>query len=384
MAQYTPATPNAFDENLIPEDIVEQYFEEYIGGTPLSDFMGEDMSSIIYLRDVNTGDGSSVNIPFARDIDYENPTTGYDQLEGNEQDIVVQYDQVSIKPYRFADGLQAIRFVKTLTPVNIFDMLRPQLMRASKKSLVRQILDTICGLPSKGGIYTPSTNIPSYDRAIAAGTVTDINDTREHWSGSNINAMVAAYAGGATYDANGLSVDHIRKLKDYAISGGAFDLYEPEHKITPTEILTKNNFPMEKYVYLIDPLSKNSLVKDPQWSGLLYQGMTRGEYQPESISGARCLGEVEGVMIYECPELAKYRITSNGKKSAWNLFLGAQAFVLAWAERPVFDVEYKDYRFNVGMAVSEIRGQKALMYPSTQTPNGQVEHGILHSFVRIG
>jgi hypothetical protein len=99
------------------------------------------------------------------------------------------------------------------------------------------------------------------------------------------------------------------------------------------------------------------------------------------LSGARYRGTIEGVMIYECPELARYRVT-NTQTAAWNLFLGAQAFGLCWSKRPWFEMEQRDFNLNVAMAACEIRGQKAMMFPSFQNTANLVERGIIHSFVR--
>jgi hypothetical protein len=382
MAIYVPELPNKFDEGLIPFDIRAEYFSEYLGSTQLSDFMGSSNANIIRVFEM-TGSGDSMRIPFERDIAYANPTTGYDQLLGSEQKVKTVYDSVSVMPYRWADGIQAVKFAEQLTPIKLFEQLRPQLMRANKKFLVESILGaaTSGNAVHKGPYYLSATTKPSYDRIIV-GSATPTRATYLGYAG-----LTTALNGlnGLTYDTGGLSVDVIRKTKSYAVNGGAMDIINPEPHITPTEILTKKGFANDKFVLLIDPLSYNSLCKDPQWAQLLYQGMTRGDNQPESISGARFRGEVEGVMIYECPELGHYRTTSQagGKVAAWNLFMGAQAFALVWAERPWFAEEKQDYQWNVSMAVAEIRGQKALMYPSDVIPANEVEHGIIHLFTQV-
>ena len=99
--------------------------------------------------------------------------------------------------------------------------------------------------------------------------------------------------------------------------------------------------------------------------------------------GSRYRGMIEGVLIYEVPELAPYRITNNAITAAWNLFCGGQAFGLCWAQRPWFTTETKDYGVIASMAVSEIRGQKSWVFQSKQDPLKKVERGYINSFTRI-
>ena len=237
------------------------------------------------------------------------------------------------------------------------------------------MLNAACAPTASGGLYNVAASIPSYDRAIFAG----LSPARGAWY-ANINAGVAAQNGGATAATNGLSVAHLRLLKTYAIRGGAS--LEMESRIKPIQLKDKRGFPEELYIYLMDTPSYISLANDPGWTQFVYRGVVQNDNQPEGISGARYRGMVEGVMIYECPELNRYAITSGGFTSSWNLFLGAQAFGLCWAMRPWFEMESRDFNLNAAMAVCEIRGQKAFVFPSFQNTAVNVERGIIHSFVR--
>jgi hypothetical protein len=265
--------------------------------------------------------------------------------------------------------------VRKATPLDVYGTLRPLLLNAQRRNLVLSLLNAACGTPAVGGLYTPSATIPSYDRAIFAG----LSPARGAWY-ATINAGVAAQNGGATAATNGLSVAHLRLLKTYAIRGGAS--LEVESRIKPVQLKDKRGFPEELYIYLMDTPSYISLANDSNWTQFVYRGVVQNDNQPEGISGARYRGMVEGVMIYECPELNRYAITSGGFTSSWNLFLGAQAFGLCWAQRPWFEMEARDFNLKAAMAVCEIRGQKAFLFPSFQNTAVNVERGIIHSFVR--
>ncbi len=363
---YTAATPNAYDNALIPFKIRQQYFEEYLGLTPLTVFMGTSASDAIQVFETGNGEGLSYRVPFRKDLNYETPVIGYNQAAGAEQQIQVFEDEIKLNLLRFVDVLMGVPLTKKYTPIDIYEMMRPLLINAQKRNLVKSIFDA-----ATTGLYNSASggNGPGENRVIYG--------TKAH--NASIYTAVGTMNGAATHAGDGLSVQHLRDLKSLAINGGT--TYEAEAKIKPIELKSKRGFPEETYVYLMDPASYKSLAGDPAWSDFVYRGVIQSADQPEGLSGARYRGTVEGVMVYECPELARYRVT-NTQTAAWNLFLGAQAFGLAWAQRPWFEMEQRDFNLNVAMAACEIRGQKAMMFPSFQNTANLVERGIIHSFVR--
>lgn len=360
---YNPELPNKFDSGLIPEKIRSRYFEEYLGLTPLSVFMGTGMNDAIQVFEMKAGEGMTYTVPFRKEMNYENPIEGYNQAIGAAQQVEIYQDEIKLKFLRFVNGLMGKVLVKQMTPVEVYESLRPLLLNAQKRALVKSILDS-----ATADLYDPTAQGPVNDRVVYA------NGTYK----GNINEAVATM-GDPTYDKSGLSVNHIRQLKALAVAGG--HSFEKEARIRPIELSTKKGFPEEMYVYLMDSASYLSLCKDPEWSQQVTRGIMQNKDQPEGLSGARYRGTIEGVMIYEAQELGRYQVGDG--TVAWNLFLGAQAFGLCFGKRPWFEMEETDFKLNVEMASCEIRGQKALMFPSFQDSNKTVERGIIHSFVKI-
>ena len=367
---YVPALPNAFDVKLIAEKIAAKYFPEYLGQTPLSVFMGTTPSQAIQVLEMVSGEGMSYRVALRRELDYENPVKGFNQLAGSEQPITFYEDTIHLELIRFADKVQGSVLVKQMTPQQVLEAGPPLLMNVSKRYLVKSILDA-----GTMGLYNPAQGGtgPLKDRSVYAGVAYK----------DKIYAGVKTMTG-PTYDKSGLSVAHLRKLKSLAITGGAS--FEGEAKLQPVTLSTKKGFPEECYIYLMDTDSYVSLSQDPEWKDFVYRGIIQGKDQPEGLSGARYRGMVDGIMVYECPELSRYRIRiADGQKqvSSWNLFLGAQAFALCWGKRPWFETESRDFNLNKAVAVCEIRGQKALQFPSFQNPQQLIERGIIHSFTQI-
>ena len=98
---YSPAIPNRFDENLIPVKIREAYFEEYLGLTPLTSFMGTSPQSAIQVFEMKSGEGTSYRVASRNELDYENPIMGFNQAAGAEQQVEMVYDEIRIDLRRF-------------------------------------------------------------------------------------------------------------------------------------------------------------------------------------------------------------------------------------------------------------------------------------------
>lgn len=382
---YVPVPPNAYDSGLIPVEVANDYFVEQLMQTPISDFMGKKPRNVIQVKEVMQGHGTSVPFALMRDIDDENVIIGpYQQMRGNEQSVKTYTDFLTLEQYRHADTLEGVPYSAQLVKIDLFNQLRPALITAGKKLLTKSVFFAATNGTAtfRGPYYNTAASKPSFDRVKIAGS----DDDRATYNGkAGLQAALDSMDAGKTYNTGGLSVSLIMRLKQMALSGSGDGNYESELKIEPTEVSTKNGFPEEKHILFIEPEAYLSLYNDPDWKSMMFQGMIRGQNQAESISGARFKGEVDGVSVYVCPELTRQRVLSadGNKNAAWGLFLGAQAFGMSWGMRPTFNEEYFDYKNNVGMCVSEIRGVKSLMFPSKVNEAVNVERGIIHVFTSV-
>jgi hypothetical protein len=361
---------------LVPQDVEPGFFQEYIGLTPLSGFMGKyGTNAAIQIRDISTSmpRGRTVQFPIVDTLDYRNPVIDFDAIEGKEQDIKFYTDTISLNFRRFADKAPTEIYVDKITPMNIFNQLRPQLLSACQRNLVFEIIKGMTG-----GLYTDtSAQVPVYDRGIFPG----LNPGRGAWY-ANIDAGVTAQNTGTAYNQNGLSVATIRNAHAMAIRGGKD--YEYERRMTPLRIATKNGFPRESFALLTTDTMFNSLVLDPEWQAQANRGLLVSSDQPDTVNAGRFKGMIDDIPVYVVPELEEYSITAGGFTSGWSIFMGAQAVGLSWSLHPNFMSRIWDYD-SIGMRSAEIRGNKTIMYPSKQDPSGATlaENGIIHIFPRI-
>lgn len=369
---YNPLLPTGLDQALIPYEVRAEYFREVLTTTNLSRWMGKTPLNIIQIDNKEMGSGSTLAIPFSPEIDYKNPIKGnFAQVSGKGQTLKFYEDTVSVTFQSFADKLPGLQFMQLDTPVKIYDALKPKLVTAHTRNIVFDLLRS-----ATIGAYPNFTNSgPTINRVIYGSQPYP----GDGFIQTGINSMTA----GSAYNQDGLSVEKIRKLRDYAIQGGA--TYEAEKRISPTSLTTHEGAWVATYVYLMDTISYRSLANDPAWAGYFTRGTIESTNQPSGLSGAYYKGMIDNVMIYECPELANFQqnATGDATRVSWNMLIGAQAWFLLWGKEPWFDMEYSNMRNNVEMAMMEIRGQKALMFPSFSNPNVLVENGIIHHFVEI-
>jgi len=367
---YTAASPNAYDTALIPVEVRAQYFEEVLLQSPLSMFMGDSPESVIQVVYKKDGTGSTTTFSFSRELDYKSEIYDYDQISGKGQALKFYEDTITVRQRSRADQLKGIQLVQLNTPIDIYNALKPKLMTAHKRNITYSLLK--------------SATFDSYGSAFTAGPITD---RVQYGTGGTYNANMItaadALAGGA-YGTGGLSVQGIKNLRDMAVQGG--NSFEVDKRISPFMLKTREGFPYPMYVYFMSTASYKSLEQDPDWKGFYNRGIIEMPNQPSSLVGSFFRGQIDGVLIYEVPELGNFKLgTAQGfaRDNAWNLFCGAQAFGLVWHKEPWFEQEFSNMKTVVEMAMLEFRGEKAIKFPSFQNEAVAIENGIIHHIVRL-
>ena len=370
---YTPLAPTALDTGLIPSSVRKKYFEEVLLTTDFTRFMGAQPSSVIQIGYQEMGAGATLAIPFSREIDYKNPIIGnFSQISGKGQNIKFYSDNITVERRAQVDKLDSIQFMNLDTPIDIYDALKPMLQKAHRRDIVYSLLKsaTIDAYPDFAGgpvtdrvIYSAPSNAPIYNASITTALTAMANNT-------------------SAYNSSGLSVAHIRKLRDYAMYGGT--TFEKEKRISPADLAMSKGAWVPTYIYLMDTPSYRSLTQDPAWNLYFTRGTIESTLdQPSGLKGAFYKGMIDNVEIYECPELGNFQQAVAGSNFAWNLFVGAQAWYLLWGKQPWFAIERSNMETNIEMAMLEIRGQKPLKFSSFSNEAVSIENGMIHSFINI-
>ena len=378
-----PITPiSGITPGLFPFSVSADFFKEWVQITPLANFMGSEMTRPIYRHKLRDGEGLQFRVGRLNALNYKNPVYGLDQRRGAEQQPVVNECRIDVYFKSFPVKLVGKDILRLGTPVRLPDQIRTQLVEVCARNLNYDLFNAMTT-----DLFVPSrqSSSPSFDRIAVAGPVNGKTaTTRSEYD--NLTTVAHAFNAftGATYDNSGLSVDHILALKNMAMRGGA-DVNK-EHAIQSAFIKTRAGFPMNEYIYLMDPDSYLSLLKDPAYTAAtVARGTVIGSDQPQAIHGADYVGKLHDVHLYLIKDLMEYRYASQDtqKIAAWNIFMGAGALTVGWHEFPFIVYEEDQIERHQLFVSHEQRGSAALRFPSRIGNASAIEQGIIHSFVRI-
>jgi len=394
MALYPVPTPgyNGINQNLFPFKVASDVFKEWVQITPLFNLMGNEPTRPIVRKKLGQREGLQYRMGKLQALDYKNPVVNFDQRRGNAQQQKVDYDSVNVDFKSFLVQIKGYDILNYGTPVDLPPYARTQLVEAFSRALNRDLF-----LAATTGAYPRMTNalancnvadvLPSYDRAVLSGLAPT---AAEYYANATFPAKFNAANPAHTH--NGLSATHLKNLKLTAERGGT--AINREDAIQPAYVRSKAGWPMNKYIYLAHPESLTSLFADPLFSQSTFNRGTviDAENTPQTLNGADYVGEFFGISIYSCKDLYEFEFTSaaNNHRMAWNLFIGAGAWSLGWAEEPMLGME-NDLVERIQLYFGhEFRGQKMLKFASQQNAADaarnlatSVEQGILHSFVAL-
>ena len=398
MALYPVPAPgyNGINQNLFPFEVSSKLFREWVQVTPLYNLIGNEPTRPIVRKKLSKGEGLQYRMGKLSSLDYKNPVVNFDQRRGSAQQQQVDYDAVNVDFKSFLVQVKGYDILDYGTPVDLPPYARSQLVEAFSRALNFDLFRcaTTGAYPalSTGSVITGTTvdAYPSFERIVFGNAFAP--NIGAYYADATfptlLNGMTAVPAPNAT----GLSAAHLKKLKAYAERGGS--AINREAALQPAFVRSKAGWPMNKYIYLAHPISLDSLFADPLFANSTFNRGTviDAENTPQTLNGADYVGEFFGISLYSCRDLYEFEIVSadGNKRTAWNLFIGAGAFSLGWAEEPMLGME-NDLVERIQLYFGhEFRGQKMLKFPSRQNRVNAatniataVEQGVIHSFISI-
>ena len=381
---FDPNLPNQYDKRLVPHLVSKNFMREVMYESPLKMFMGSDVNALINLSYKAPGTGREDTVALVRDHNYKKLIYDYDQITGKGSAMTFYADEIKARQSSLQPiVIQGLKLQKYDTPIKIADEARPLLKDALKRNIEYSLIKN-----ATIDAYPDLTVGPDKTRAYFNG-VPAANGNPANYD-NNIARGIAAM-GGADAQHSGCSVDSILQLKFLAMNGfreGTLDGANFERKITPYRRKYVHGYGAETFVYFMSPATYRSMRKDPEWAQYFYRGM-KEEGQPSLLHTSRLRGVLEDILLIELPSLAETEFMIKGagnstNVAAWNLFCGAQAFSILFCGEPWFTSEITNHENNMEIALQNIRGHKAHIFPSKRSPNIFVENAIIHNFVQIG
>jgi hypothetical protein len=187
---------------------------------------------------------------------------------------------------------------------------------------------------------------------------------------SNYHATHATALGNVDNTDDQLTLGQINLAKRKARSIGS---NVGEAKIRPMRIKNGKNFE-EWYMFVGHDLSIRDLtVNDAVFTNAHLLLPPQSNSGSPLFTGSAFKGSFNGVMIYEYERI---QLISSTIQVSHNLLLGAQAGVVAWAQRPKFGEEFTDLKHNVTYETHEIRGVSKVAYNRDTVE----DNGVVHVF----
>tara|TARA_R100000951_G_scaffold7417_1_gene7074 strand:+ start:5853 stop:6929 length:1077 start_codon:yes stop_codon:yes gene_type:complete len=346
--------------NLNSPDILKQAFQEYTTSQELAWLMGGSEMAPIQMR-VKTGKGSgdTITCSIANSFDEASVRTGTEVLAGNEVDLVLNDDSVTINYVRMAAKVDSKALVNLRTPVEIVGLIRPSIIDTMARKLRNDIIDSAAVTAS-----------PVDKRALFGATE------------ANYNATLATALANVDATADKMSVEMIRLVKDMARETST----DAPRKLRPYKARMNNGAYMETFVLLVDGKGARQLQADADFKELR-DDSRNNEIAMPYFNGTDYIGQVDGVMVYRVNELARIKHAAAGASGidvSHALFLGAQAFMVAFGETGQFnDVNPNsaadtDYGRHMKVGYTTIRGTKMLKFDNGAGTD--IENGVIHVF----
>lgn len=303
-------TKKAWDEKLFRDSVKESYFEK---------FMGESASSLVHVKSqLEKSQGDKITFGIRMRLTGAGVTSS-GTLEGNEESLTTYDTSVLLEEYA-----HAVRDRGPLTRQRAMFSIDAE-SKAALKDWMSEKIDSLA--------FT----------AILASPTKIFYKT----SGSTLVGTTSAATAKAAMDATNSKITpaFISALKTWAMTGGN----RAAVPLRPVRVEGR-----EYFVLLVHPDCMYDLKVDTTFSQALREAQERGPQNP-LFRGATAIWD--GVVIHE-HENCTIAADGGGASVAWakGVFMGAQALVWAWGQRPQTVSRDFDYGRQHGFATSIISG----------------------------
>lgn len=331
-------------------------FYEYVRRNPLYRYMGKGENSIIQVKEELTKEAGD-RITFSLVGRLTNAgVTDDNTLEGNEEQLDNHGHQVTVHQLR--NGVVVGSFEKIKTKIDLLEAAKIMLRLWNMEQL-RDLFIARLQSPVTDGLTT-----------YAAATEAQ----KDAWTAANnpATANVRILCGAAK---SNLAADHSAGLLN--IDGTADDLHQDIVRLArrlamscdPHVRPVADENGNERFVMFVGSLPFRDL--EANMDTILSNADVRGEQNHIFASGDLKIGNV---IVHEVPEIPVISGVGAGAIDVAPGFLcGAQALLLAWAQRMQIKLDEFDFGNKRGVAVAEIRGCEKATFNSFQ-------HGVVTAY----
>jgi N4-gp56 family major capsid protein len=345
-------------------------FYSYVRGNLFKPYMGKGENSIIQVKEELTKEaGDRITFSLVSKLTGSGVTDDA-QLEGNEESLANYGHLVTVGQLRH--GVVVGQFEKIKTKIDLLNaakiMLRLWNMERLRDLFIARLLS-----PSTTGLttYAAAAEVADKDAWEAANNPSDTNQ-RILFGAAKVHSTLDHSAGLNEIDgtADDLHQDIVRLAKRLAQSC--------DPAIRPVVASSGSEAGQERFVLFCGSIPFRDL--EANFETVRSNADVRGDENGIFRGGDLKIGNV---IVHEIPELDKFNtaggstldnVGAGGIDVQATFLCGAQALLLAWAQRMQVKMDEFDYSNRRGVAVAEIRGCEKATY------NG-FQHGVVTSYV---
>lgn len=343
-------------QGVVPEQWEASVNEEYLRDQFWSRWMGTSDNALIQLNeDLGKGPGDAINTSIRSQIS-GGVITGNVKTTGNEGSMQFYNFRMTVDDDKVAVKYENIPLSQQRVAFGIIESMRS-------------------GLKDK-------RQLRHDDRITAALSDVSIGRVRGRYQygklDSNWNATHATALGNVDNTDDKVTIDTIGKLTRKAeILGG-----NATAKIRPYKVMVGDGI-QRWYVLVLHTYCARDLTKDdPAWKNPMLLLPAMAPQNSPLYTGSSFLGGYEGVLIYRWEGVQVLPDAGNGSIDvAHNLFMGAQAAVVAWAQHGKITEEVSNYGKDLGLEHHEINGISKVVYDrATEDGSTNEDNAVIHYF----
>lgn len=350
---------------LTPTQWSSEFFSEYVRTNQFSRYFGTSESSMIQLRDdLTRKPGDSVVFGAVRRL-IGAGVTGNTTLEGQEEIMNARSLKVTVDVVRHAVAVTDWDEQKSV--IDLLQAGRDGLMTWAKEKMRTEIINSL-------GMITADADVSlTYAAASAA--------QRNTWMTNNADRVlfgVSVANGVSNVMATGLlTLDNTADK----MTGATLSLAKRRARLASPHIRPiRVNNDEEWFVVFMPSFVFRDFRNDPTVVNAQYYAANRGSDNPLFTGGDLIW---DGMIIREIPEMGVITGAGAGGIDVARSFLcGAQAIGIAWAQRTKAVTNNRDYGFQHGAGVMEIRGIQKLRFGTDASVDktAPVDNGVFTIF----
>ena len=320
-------------------------------------FMGRSDTSVIKQIDFK-GTGLTMEVPTLLPLNKANVVGPDQQILGTEQRQVMGINSIELQELATAVEFPTGQMYEQATPLNLMSQHVERFSSSLSEAIAGKVVKAFTR-----DIYPDNRTGPSQYRSVYAG--------KDHGADDKISTNIA--------DVEGFTFNHLLRLIKTARQGlgGGRSTFHIGPTTSFSSDSTRARFGL---VLLLSSDSWMNLRQDEEFKQYIHSSRADNR-RPDGITGSSWQGQIEGVDIYQCPNLDQIQVDRNNTVS-WDLLLGREALVYAMppgSNNTSFSmkIEKHDYERRTNIAAFGHIGISPMLLPY----NGKkLEMGIIHSF----